>query len=141
MASAADPKLKLIWLALIACASVSLSLGVLFLGPGVPFGLLLLPVIAFSAVAFAVRWIVFRDAPRNALGRKLLLVVGGAKVAAFLALILLILECVLVAVVRPDARGAMLGTFVTGMVAFAMLNIAITGVVNSLLIVRKLIRR
>jgi hypothetical protein len=87
------------------------------------------------------RWLVLRDPATRALSEKILLVVGGAKITLFLALILLILECVIIAVVRPDARGAMLGTFVTGMVAFAILNIALTGVVNSFMIVRKLTKQ
>jgi hypothetical protein len=143
MEKTVDRKLKVIWLALIGGASVCLSIAVFYLGPrpGGLVGVLLLPVIAFSILAYAMRWLVLRDPATRALSEKILLVVGGAKITLFLALILLILECVIIAVVRPDARGAMLGTFVTGMVAFAILNIALTGVVNSFMIVRKLTKQ
>ena len=69
-----------------------------------------------------------------------MLVVGGAKIALLLALVLVAFACVIGAVVRPSAGQAMLGTFVTGMVAFAVLSIALIGVVNSVVIVRKLLK-
>jgi len=143
MHSAADAKLRAIWLTLMACVSVCLSLAVFFLGalPARSFGLLLLPILSFSALAYAVRWIVHRQGPRNMLHGRLLLFVGGARVVLFLALTLLVLECLIIGIVRPDHRGAMLGTFATGVVAFAILNIALSGVVNTGLTLRKLVRR
>jgi CBS-domain-containing membrane protein len=140
MESDADPRLRSIWLALVASTSVGLSAAVFYVGFHPSFALLFFPVIAFAVLVFAVRWLVVRHATINALGGKLLLVIGGVKIALLLALVLLALECVIGALIHPSARPEMLETFVTGMVAFAVLSIGLTGVVNGLMIVRKLLK-
>jgi hypothetical protein len=144
MNSAADPRIRASWLALVAAVSVCLSLTALYVGPqsASPFvSSLFLPVVLFAVFAYAVRWLVLRDVATSDLSARFLLIIGGAKIALFLALALLALECVAWAVFRPDSGQVMLGTFVKGVLAFAVLNIALGAVVNSLVVARKLLKR